>query len=246
MVVGAAPREGRGQRYARRRVTVTGNALHGSEGNLSVIWARHESEHASHRQRTAARTDEVRLPGRSPHPCRKAISVKLRCEAARPTDRQRAAGREGSGPAAAGPRITQSHRGVQRYGTRDADLQGQLPGAKRLSSQQKPQGETSSQRPVQRHGRRSRLSPAGKASRPPEDSRPGAPRSAATPAPGGRAPQRTRARSALVLAQPGAPRRREARPRSGREVNKKEANSVTNEKDTASGNVTGWAKARSA
>ncbi len=104
--------------------------------------------------RSAHRTASAPRPGRT---------KSGRCEAARPTDRQRAAGRKGIGLAAAGPRTTQSHRRVQRNGTRDADPLGQLPGAKRLSSQSEAPGETSSFRQVQRTGRRSRLSPAGKA-----------------------------------------------------------------------------------
>lgn len=72
-VEGASPREGRGQRCARREVIGPSTRCASSEGNLQAISACNEQLDDSDRQRPALRTDEVRLPGRRPVPRREAI-----------------------------------------------------------------------------------------------------------------------------------------------------------------------------
>jgi hypothetical protein len=61
VVVGASPREGRGQRCARRKVIGPGTRCGSSEEELTVISAWHAQFHDSCSQRPAPRTDEVRL-----------------------------------------------------------------------------------------------------------------------------------------------------------------------------------------
>lgn len=189
-----------------------------SEGNLSATSAHHDPFDASHRQRTAARTDEVRLPGRSPHPCRKATPVKPRCEAARPTTRQREAQRTGERPG--GSRAKEHAKLPRRATNRNTRRHpfGQLPGAKRLLPSQKPTGKRTDNDKSKVTGGEAASAPQG---------RPRHPAKTAQPAPGGRATHRTRARS-------------------GQEVNGKKTNSMTNEKDNEPDNVKVRAKARSA
>lgn len=66
--------------------------------------------------------------------------MKPRCEAARPTSRQREGQRTGSGPAAAGPRTTQRHRGAKRDGTRDAILWANSPARSAFQPARSPRG----------------------------------------------------------------------------------------------------------
>lgn len=128
-----------------------------------------------------------------------------RCEAARPTDRQRTGQRKGSGPAAAGPRPRKATAECNETEHETLDLSGQLPGAKRLPPARSPRGnEKTTGSPTPRAAKPPQ--PRREGHSPGEDSPAGAPRSAATQAPGGRATHRTRARSAQVLAQPGAAR----------------------------------------
>lgn len=206
MVLGASPREGGGHRCARRRVTVTWDTLREQRGGA-----------ISHRPvsrivpRIASPSD--RGPdGRSPSPRAKPSSLQeghpreapLRSSEANDPATRSPTNRERPGGSRAKEHATTPQ--VQRTGTRDEDPLGPTPWREAPSNQPETPGGTRRQRQVQRPGRRSRLSPAGKATPPSEDSPAGAPRSAATQAPGGRATHRTRARSAQVLAQTGAPR----------------------------------------
>lgn len=97
---GFAPgRQGSSMRSAQSQLVVETRCA-SSEGNLRATSTRHESFGSSNSQRSAARTDEVRLPGRSPRPLKEGhpYEAPLRSSedngptTTRPTERKRPGG----------------------------------------------------------------------------------------------------------------------------------------------------------